>query len=68
MNFKARHQVTAGGNLVSFGNVTLGAGEVRTLAHAAEKHGTTFVLTDGNGVDVRYMFEPDEYARAKKHM
>ncbi len=65
MDFKARLQVTANGKLVSLGSATLGKTQVRNLARAAEKHGTTFVLS-GGGVDVRYSFEADEYAAAKK--
>lgn len=68
MDFKARPQVTANGRLVSFGNATLGKSEVRNLAHAAKKNGATFILASGDGVDVRYSFEPDEYARAKRYM
>lgn len=68
MDFKTRLQVTANGNLVSFGSATLGKAQVRNLARAARKNGTTFVLASGGGVDVRYTFEPDEYARAKKYM
>ncbi len=29
---------------------------------------TTPVLTGGNGVDVRYTFDPDEYASGKRRM
>lgn len=67
MDFKTRLQVTVNGKLVSFGNATLGRTQLRNLARAAEKHGTTFVLS-GGGVDARYSFEADEYARAKKYM